>query len=63
MGVAIWALSQIGGEEAGLAIQGLLEDEVSEDEAELIQQALEKTILARQLLFMLVIIPPLVINY
>jgi HEAT repeat protein len=41
-GAAIWSLSQIGGEEAGPAIHQLLEDEVSEDEAELIQQALER---------------------
>ena len=41
-GAAIWALSQIGGEEAGPAIHGLLDDEVNEDEAELIQQALER---------------------
>jgi HEAT repeat protein len=39
---AIMALSQIGGEDAGPAIHGLLEDEVSEDEADLIQQALER---------------------
>ena len=41
-GAAIWALSQIGGEEAGPAIQGLLDDEISTDEEELIQQALER---------------------
>jgi HEAT repeat protein len=41
-GAAIWALSQIGGEEAGPAIHGLLEDEINEDEAEIIQQALER---------------------
>jgi len=41
-GAAIWALSQIGGEEAGPAIHGLLEDEVSDEETELIQQALER---------------------
>lgn len=41
-GAAIWALSQIGGEEAGPAIHGLLDDEVSSDEEELIQQALER---------------------
>ena len=39
---AIWALSQIGGEEAGPAIHGLLDDEVSDEETELIQQALER---------------------
>lgn len=41
-GASIWSLSQIGGEEAGPAIHQLLEDDVSEDEAELIQQALER---------------------
>ena len=41
-GAAILALSQIGGEEAGPAIHGLLDDEVSDDEIELIQQALER---------------------
>ncbi|MCD6424142.1 MAG: HEAT repeat domain-containing protein [Anaerolineales bacterium] len=41
-GAAIWALSQIGGEDAGPAIQGLLDDDVSSDEEELIQQALER---------------------
>jgi HEAT repeat protein len=41
-GAAIWALSQIGGEEAGPAIHQLLDDEVSSDEEELIQQALER---------------------
>ena len=41
-GAAIWALSQIGGEEAGPAIHGLLDDEVSDEETELIQQALER---------------------
>jgi HEAT repeat protein len=41
-GAAIWALSQIGGEEAGPAIHSLLDDEVNEDEAEIIQQALER---------------------
>jgi len=40
--VSIWALSQIGGEDAGPAIHGLMEDEVSSDEEELIQQALER---------------------
>ena len=41
-GAAIWTLSQIGGEDAGPAIHQLLDDEVSEDEVELIQQALER---------------------
>jgi HEAT repeat protein len=41
-GAAIWALSQIGGEDAGPAIHGLLDDEISSDEEELIQQALER---------------------
>jgi hypothetical protein len=41
-GASIWALSQIGGEEAGPAIHQLLDGEVSEDEVELIQQALER---------------------
>jgi len=41
-GAAIWALSQIGGEDAGPAIHGLLDDEVTSDEEELIQQALER---------------------
>jgi len=40
--VSIWALSRIGGEDAGPAIHGLLDDEVSSDEEELIQQALER---------------------
>ncbi|MEE8357518.1 MAG: HEAT repeat domain-containing protein [Anaerolineales bacterium] len=39
---AIWTLSQIGGEDAGPAIHQLLDDDVSEDEVELIQQALER---------------------
>lgn len=39
---AIWSLSQIGGEDAGPALQGLLEDEVSDEEADLIQGALER---------------------
>ncbi len=39
---AIWALSQIGGEDASLAIQELLEDEVSDEEEELINQALDR---------------------
>ncbi len=39
---SIWALSQIGGEDAGPAIHQLLDGEVSEDEVELIQQALER---------------------
>ena len=41
-GASIWALSQIGGEDAGPAIHQLLDGEVSEDEVELIQQALER---------------------
>ncbi|MCD4801483.1 MAG: HEAT repeat domain-containing protein [Anaerolineales bacterium] len=41
-GVSIWALSQIGGEDAGPAIHQLLDGEVSDDEVELIQQALER---------------------
>jgi HEAT repeat protein len=41
-GAAIWALSQIGGEDAGPAIHELLEEEVSVEEEELIQQALER---------------------
>lgn len=39
---AIWSLGQIGGEDAGPALHGLLEDEISEDEADLIQSALER---------------------
>jgi HEAT repeat protein len=39
---AIWALSQIGGEDAGPAIQDLMDDQVSDEEADLIQQALER---------------------
>jgi HEAT repeat protein len=39
---AIWALSQIGGEDAGPAIHQLLNDDISDDEADLIQQALER---------------------
>jgi HEAT repeat protein len=39
---AIWSLSQIGGEDAGPALRGLLEDELSEEETELIQGALER---------------------
>ncbi len=41
-GASIWALSQIGGEDAGPAIHQLLDGDVSEDEVELIQQALER---------------------
>ena len=41
-GASIWALSKIGGEDAGPAIHQLLDGEVSEDEVELIQQALER---------------------
>ncbi len=39
---AIWTLSQIGGEEVGPAIRELLEDEITVEEEELIQQALER---------------------
>ncbi len=39
---AIWSLSQIGGEEAGPAIHHLLDEDVSDEEADLIQQALER---------------------
>ena len=39
---AIWSLSQIGGEDAGLAIHQLLDNDLSDDESELIQQALER---------------------
>lgn len=39
---AILTLAQIGGEDAGPALQGLLNDEVTEDEADLIQGALER---------------------
>lgn len=39
---AIFTLSQIGGEDAGSALQGLLNDKVSDDEADLIQGALER---------------------
>jgi hypothetical protein len=39
---AIWSLSQIGGEDAGPALKGLLEDELSDEETELIQGALER---------------------
>ena len=39
---AILTLSQIGGEDAGQAIQGLMDGEVNEDEADLIQGALER---------------------
>lgn len=41
-GAAIWTLSQIGGEEVGPAIRALLEDEITAEEEELIQQALER---------------------
>jgi HEAT repeat protein len=40
--VAIWALSQIGGEDAGPALRNLLEDEITDEEADLINQALER---------------------
>jgi len=39
---AIWTLSQIGGEEAGPAIRELLDYEITQEEEELIQQALER---------------------
>jgi HEAT repeat protein len=39
---AIWALSLIGGEDAGPALQGLLDDKISDEESDLIQQALER---------------------
>lgn len=39
---AIWALSQIGGEDAGLAIQDLLDGEVNPEEEELLQQAIDR---------------------
>ncbi len=39
---AIWTLSQIGGEEAGPAIHELLDDEITPEEEELIQRALER---------------------
>lgn len=41
-GAAIWALSQIGGEEVGPAIRELLDEEITSEEEELIQQALER---------------------
>lgn len=41
-GAAIWALSQIGGEDVGPAIRGLLDDEITPEEEELVQQALER---------------------
>ena len=41
-GAAIWTLSQIGGEEVGPAIRELLDDEITPEEEELIQQALER---------------------
>ena len=41
-GVAIWALSQIGGEDAGPAIHALLDEDVTAEEEEIIQQALER---------------------
>lgn len=41
-GAAIWTLSQIGGEEVGPAIRELLDDEITAEEEELIQQALER---------------------
>jgi HEAT repeat protein len=39
---AIWSLSQIGGEEAGPAINRLLEENLTKEETELINQALER---------------------
>ena len=39
---AILALSQIGGEDVGPALLGLLDDEITDDEADLIQGALER---------------------
>jgi HEAT repeat protein len=39
---AIWTLSQIGGEEVGPAIRELLDEEITSEEEELIQQALER---------------------
>jgi HEAT repeat protein len=41
-GAAIWTLSQIGGEEVGPAIRELLDDEITSEEEELINQALER---------------------
>lgn len=41
-GAAIWALSQIGGEDVGPAIRGLLEEEITPEEEELVHQALER---------------------
>ena len=41
-GAAIWTLSQIGGEDVGPAIRELLDDEITSEEEELIQQALER---------------------
>lgn len=41
-GAAIWTLSQIGGEDVGPAIRGLLDDEITPEEEELVQQALER---------------------
>ena len=41
-GVAIWTLSQIGGEEVGPAIRELLDEDITSEEEELIQQALER---------------------
>jgi len=39
---AIWSLSQIGGEDAGLAIQKQLDGEINPDEEELLQQAVDR---------------------
>ena len=41
-GTAIWALSEIGGEDVGPAIRELLSDEITQEEEEIIQQALER---------------------
>lgn len=41
-GAAIWALSQIGGEDVGPAIRDLLEEEITPEEEELVHQALER---------------------
>lgn len=41
-GAAIWALSQIGGEDVGPALRDLLEEEITTEEEELVHQALER---------------------
>jgi HEAT repeat protein len=38
---AIWSLSQIGGDEVGDRLEALLEETEDEDEADLLEQALE----------------------